>query len=80
MQPQDDKGKPQASFSERQKELIEHLKQNKQITRKEYSDKFNISVPTAARDLRNLLKSGIIIAKGPAAVGRYYVLDDKFSV
>ena len=80
LQPQDDKGKPQASFSERQKELIEHLKQNKQITRKEYSDKFNISVPTAARDLRNLLKSGIIIAKGPAAVGRYYVLDDKFSV
>jgi len=74
-----DKPKSIEPFSERQKELIDYLKTNKQITRKEYSYKFNISVPTAARDLRNLLKSGIIIAKGPAAVGRHYVLNDKYS-
>jgi hydrophobic/amphiphilic exporter-1 (mainly G- bacteria), HAE1 family len=66
--------------SSRQKELIDYLKNNNQITRKEYADKFNISVPTAARDLKNLLKAGIIISKGPAAVGRYYVLDDNYSV
>ena len=78
--PQDDTDKQQASFSERQKELIDYLKEHKQITRKEYADKFNISVPTAARDLKQLLRSGFIIAKGPAAMGRYYVLDDKHSV
>ena len=64
------------SFSERQKQLIEYLKENKQITRKEYSDKFNISVPTAARDLKTLLKAGIIVPRGPAATGRYYELKD----
>jgi len=78
--PQDDTNRQQASFSGRQKELIAYLKEHKQITRKEYADKFNISVPTAARDLKQLLRSGFIIAKGPAAMGRYYVLDDKHSV
>jgi len=78
--PQDDTNRQQASFSGRQKELIDYLKEHKQITRKEYADKFNISVPTAARDLKQLLRSGFIIAKGPAAMGRYYVLDDKHSV
>jgi hydrophobic/amphiphilic exporter-1 (mainly G- bacteria), HAE1 family len=69
-----------ASFSERQKGIIDYLKKNKQITRKEYADKFNISIPTAARDLKHLLKSGLIIPRGPAAVGRYYVLDNNYSV
>jgi hydrophobic/amphiphilic exporter-1 (mainly G- bacteria), HAE1 family len=68
------------SFSERQKSLIEYLRQNKKITRKEYADRFNVSIPTASRDLKDLLKAGIIVPKGPAAVGRYYVLDDNYSV
>jgi hydrophobic/amphiphilic exporter-1 (mainly G- bacteria), HAE1 family len=66
----------QASFSERQKDLMDYLKKNKQITRKEYANKFNISIPTAARDLKQLLRQGIIVAKGPAAVGRYYILNN----
>ena len=69
-----DSGLAAEPFSERQKQLIEYLKENKQITRKEYSDKFNISVPTAARDLKTLLKAGIIVTRGPAATGRYYEL------
>jgi hypothetical protein len=69
-------GKRQTNFSERKKELIGYLKENKKITRKEYSDKFNISIPTAARDLKDLLRSGILVARGPAAVGRYYILSN----
>ena len=71
---QGEESKKQPDFSERQKQLIEYLKQNNQITRKEYADKFNISVPTAARDLKQLLKAGIIVPRGPAATGRYYEL------
>jgi hydrophobic/amphiphilic exporter-1 (mainly G- bacteria), HAE1 family len=64
----------QAGFSQRQKDLIEYLKTNKRITRKEYADTFKISIPTAARDLKQLSDLGIILPKGPAAIGRYYVL------
>lgn len=71
---------PQAGpkkLGKRHKELIEYLRENKTITRKEYSEKFHISVPTVARDLRMLLDRGIIVAKGPAAIGRYYVLSEE---
>ena len=63
-------------LTRRHKELITYLRKNNRITRKEYSDQFDISVPTAARDLKLLLGKGIIIAKGPAAVGRYYILNE----
>jgi hydrophobic/amphiphilic exporter-1 (mainly G- bacteria), HAE1 family len=75
-----DRSKQPSDIPRRHKELIDLLKVNKRITRKEYADKFNISIPTAARDLKQLAKAGIITAKGPAAVGRYYTLDDKNSV
>ncbi len=61
----------------RHKELIIYLRKNNKITRKKYSDQFGISVPTAARDIKLLLDKGIIIAKGPAAIGRYYMLDEE---
>jgi len=72
--PQDSPDIWQGGFNERQKALIAYLKKNGRISRKEYSDKFNISIPTAARDLKHLLKSGVITFRGPAAVGRYYIL------
>ncbi|MFH1867531.1 MAG: efflux RND transporter permease subunit [Candidatus Omnitrophota bacterium] len=64
------------SLAGRQQDLIRYVRENRKITRAEYSKKFNISVPTAARDLKLLSDSGILTAKGPAAVGRYYVLAD----
>ncbi len=62
-------------LSDRHKGLISYLRENNRITRKEYSEKFSVSVPTASRDLKLLLDKGIIIAKGPAATGRYYILN-----
>jgi len=62
------------SLTERHHQLILYVRENRKITRKDYADKFNISVPTAARDLKLLSEKGILVAKGPAAVGRYYVL------
>lgn len=61
-------------LNDRQDSLIEYLKGNKKITRSEYARIFNISVPTAARDLKFLSKLGIIEGKGPLGPGRYYVL------
>lgn len=58
----------------RQKELLEKLKVLKKLSRKEYAQMFNISVPTAARDLKELVDKKLIAAKGPRGKGRWYEL------
>ena len=61
-------------LNKRQAELIEHLKKVKKITRKEYALEFKISVPTAARDLKELVDKAILTANGPLGPGRWYEL------
>lgn len=61
-------------FNRRQSQLLEHIKKIGKITRKEYSDLFNISIPTAARDLKDLLDKGFLKASGPLGPGRWYEL------
>ena len=61
-------------LTDRQKELILYLIQNDRITRPEYIIKFNVSVATAARDIKDMLDRGLIKTCGPQAVGRYYEL------
>ena len=68
--------RPLPMFNKRQEQLIEHLKKIKRITRKEYALKFKISVPTAARDLKELLDKGILVANGPLGPGRWYELKE----
>ncbi|MCM8773542.1 MAG: efflux RND transporter permease subunit, partial [Candidatus Omnitrophica bacterium] len=63
----------------RQKELLNYLKEHHQITRVEYAKIFNVSIPTAARDLKKLINLGLIEAKGPSGPGRIYVLKEKLS-
>ena len=61
-------------LNRRQEQFLEHLRVEKKITRKEYSQLFKISVPTAARDLKELVDKNIIIARGPLGPGRWYEL------
>jgi HAE1 family hydrophobic/amphiphilic exporter-1 len=61
-------------LTKRHSRLLEHIKKAGRITRKEYSDLFNISVPTAARDLRYLMDKGFLKAEGPLGPGRWYEL------
>jgi HAE1 family hydrophobic/amphiphilic exporter-1 len=61
-------------LSKRQELLLEHIKKQGKITRKEYADLFKISVPTAARDLKDLLDKGMLKADGPLGPGRWYEL------
>lgn len=63
-----------AELNPRQKELLEKLKTLKKITRKDYAQMFGISVPTAARDLKDLQDKGLIKAEGPLGPGRWYEL------
>ncbi len=56
----------------RQKELLEKLKGLKRITRKEYAKEFKISIPTASRDLKELVDKGLIKGQGPLGPGRWY--------
>jgi HAE1 family hydrophobic/amphiphilic exporter-1 len=62
------------ALPERQRALLRYLENNARITRKDYAELFNISVPTAARDLKELLVKGLIEGKGPLGKGRYYEL------
>jgi len=67
--------KPDTSgLTERQRKLIDYLTENKKITRKQYATLFGVSVPTAARDLKELVDKGLIRGVGPLARGRYYEL------
>lgn len=66
----------EGELNDRQKQLWEYLKENKKITRKEYIDKFNVSVPTAARDFKELQDRNIIKPHGPLGQGRYFVLTE----
>ncbi|MFC1509214.1 efflux RND transporter permease subunit [Candidatus Omnitrophota bacterium] len=65
-----------SGLNRRQIKLLEHLKNVKKITRKEYAMLFKISVPTAARDLKELLDKGSVIARGPLGPGRWYELKE----
>lgn len=62
------------NLEKRQKELVLFLLKNKRITRSEYMQKFEVSVATTARDLKEMLDKGVLKALGPKAVGRYYEL------
>ncbi|MCX5657897.1 MAG: efflux RND transporter permease subunit, partial [Candidatus Omnitrophica bacterium] len=59
-------------LNERQKKFLEALKSGEHLTRKDYFRLYNVSVPTAARDLKVLLDRGLIRVKGPAGPGRWY--------
>lgn len=62
------------SLNPRQKQLIEYLQAHERITRKEYAELTGASIPTAARDLKELADQGRIRGVGPLARGRYYTL------
>lgn len=66
--------KRKPKLNSRQVELLEKLKTIKRITRAEYAEMFSISVPTAARDLKGLLKKKHIRVRGPRGHGRWYEL------
>ncbi|MCM8783209.1 MAG: efflux RND transporter permease subunit [Candidatus Omnitrophica bacterium] len=61
-------------LNERQKKFLAELKTKIRLTRKDYIKLFNVSMPTAARDIKILVEKGFIRAKGPAGPGRWYEL------
>lgn len=65
---------PVEDLNHRQREILEKLKHLKKISRVEYANMFNISIPTAARDLKYLITKGLLVAKGPLGPGRWYEL------
>lgn len=70
----DQPDQPDHVLNPRQGKLLEYLRAHGRITRKEYVALCGASVPTAARDLKDLVGKGIIRGVGPLAKGRYYVL------
>jgi len=66
--------KTKLELNARQKQLLEMLKHSKKITRKDYAQYFGVSIPTAARDLREMVDKKLLIPKGPFGPGRWYEL------
>ena len=54
-----------------------YLRTAGRITREEYAEYFHISIPTAARDLRDLIEKGFLRGVGPLGPGRRYELTEK---
>ena len=74
-EPEVETQKPEAlRLNKRQRKLLEYLKKIKTITRKEYATHFKISVPTAARDLKELTDRSLLASQGPLGPGRWYEL------
>ncbi|MEA3328410.1 MAG: efflux RND transporter permease subunit [Candidatus Omnitrophota bacterium] len=63
----------------RQTEVLEKLKTINKITRKQYAGLFNVSTPTAARDLKQLLDKKLLQAHGPLGPGRWYEISQPVS-
>ncbi|MDD5347781.1 MAG: efflux RND transporter permease subunit [Candidatus Omnitrophica bacterium] len=65
---------PKEELNPRQQQLAEKLKTLKKITRKDYAEMFAVSIPTASRDLKELVDKKILRARGPLGPGRWYEL------
>jgi hypothetical protein len=63
---------PSAYLNPRQQQFLEDLKSTQRLTRLEYAERYHVSIPTAARDIKELLTRRLIIGHGPLARGRYY--------
>ncbi|MFH1857585.1 MAG: efflux RND transporter permease subunit, partial [Candidatus Omnitrophota bacterium] len=64
-------------FSRRQEEALAYLRQVGRLTRKEYAQHFHVSIPTASRDLKELVDQGYLRGVGPLGPGRWYELTGK---
>lgn len=63
-------------LNDRQKKIIEYLKEHKTITSARYAEMFDITKRTARNDLVDLIKKGIISARGEAKKERFYILTE----
>ncbi|MDD2702394.1 MAG: efflux RND transporter permease subunit [Candidatus Omnitrophica bacterium] len=66
--------KSESELNPRQKDILEKLKTLKKITRKDYARMCNISIPTAARDLKEMVDKKLLQPQGPLGPGRWYEL------
>ena len=62
------------NLNERQIKAVMYVKENKQITNKEYQEICNTSKRTASRDLLDLVSSGIFEQIGTTGTGTAYIL------
>ncbi len=60
-----------AGLNERQRKVVEYIREHGEINAKIYSELFNIDRTTAYRDLTDLMRKGIIYKEGKARATRY---------
>ncbi|MDK9712482.1 ATP-binding protein, partial [Acidaminobacter sp.] len=65
------------NLNERQMKAVLLVKTGEQLSNKDYQQKFEVSKPTASRDLEELVRIGIVTKIGTTGKGTYYILDCK---
>jgi ATP-dependent DNA helicase RecG len=63
-----------AKLNERQRKVVQFLRHNESISNQQYQELFSVSKPTATRDLRELVRTKIVVAVGRGKRDIRYVL------
>ncbi len=63
-------------LNDRQKQIIDYLKEHKKMTSAQYADLFGITRRTARNDLRALVNKGVLKRKGVSDKTTYYALEE----
>lgn len=62
-------------LTDRQKKAVQRARNGEQFTNKSYQEFFNVSKPTASRDLDELVIKNILARIGKTGKGTYYILN-----
>jgi len=68
-----DKYLSELDINERQKKVIQYIKENKEITSGEYQKEYDVSKATARRDIEELLELSIIKPEGTGRATKYVI-------
>ena len=67
----------QLELTQRQQEVVLQVRTSGRFTNKDYQEAFDVSKPTATRDLEALRQKGVLVKVGRTGKGTHYLLNPK---
>ena len=67
----------QIALNDRQRQAVLIAKTNERLSNLVYQKAFDVSKPTASRDLEDMVRKGVLVKTGTTGKGTYYAIDRK---